>query len=66
MNERLKQLMLKAGYAAPEIAGRAHKLAILVARECIEIVAREANQYEAPTWAYEIVNDIDETFGVEP
>ena len=30
MNDRLKELMLKAGYAAPEIAGRANKFAELM------------------------------------
>ncbi len=34
MNERLKELMLEAGYAAPEIAGRANKLAELIVEEC--------------------------------
>ena len=37
MNERLKQLMLEAGYAAPELAGRAIKLSELIAMECISI-----------------------------
>lgn len=37
MNELIKQLMLKAGYAAPEIAGRANKLAELVAEECAKL-----------------------------
>ena len=41
------------------------EFAKLVAQECIDIVAREANTYEAPTWAFEICNDIRETFGVE-
>lgn len=41
------------------------EFAKLVAQECIDIVAREANTYEAPTWAYEICNDIADTFGVE-
>jgi len=36
MNERLKELMLEAGYAAPELAGRANKLAELIVRECAE------------------------------
>lgn len=40
-------------------------VAQLVAQECIQIVTREANTYEAPTWAFEICNDIAETFGVE-
>jgi hypothetical protein len=34
LNPRLKELMLEAGYAAPEIAGRAHKLAELLVKEC--------------------------------
>jgi hypothetical protein len=34
MNEKLRELMLEAGYAAPEIAGRATKLAELIVKEC--------------------------------
>lgn len=34
MNDRLKQLMLEAGYAAPELAGRANQLAELIIKEC--------------------------------
>ena len=37
----------------------------LVAQECINAVVREANAYSEPTWAYEICNDIRETFGIE-
>lgn len=37
MNEHIKELMLAAGYAAPELAGRAHKLAELIVRECAGI-----------------------------
>ena len=36
MNNRIKELMLEAGYAAPEIATRANKLAQLIIKECIE------------------------------
>lgn len=39
MNERLKELMILAGFAAPELAGRAQKLAELIVRECDTIVA---------------------------
>lgn len=35
MNECLKELMLEAGYVAPELASRAHKLAELIVQECI-------------------------------
>lgn len=37
MNEKLKELMLEAGYAAPEIALRAQKLAELIVKECVHI-----------------------------
>ena len=37
MNERMKELMLEAGYAAPEIAGRANKLAELIIKECASL-----------------------------
>ena len=39
MNERLRQLMLEAGYAAPEIAGRANKLTELILTEVIDILS---------------------------
>ena len=37
MNERLRQLMVQADYPAPEIAGRAQKLAELIVRECAHV-----------------------------
>ena len=37
MNERLRELMLEAGYAAPELAGRANKLAELIVKECAHV-----------------------------
>ena len=37
MNPIIKQLMLEAGYAAPDIATRATKLAYLVAEYCAGI-----------------------------
>ena len=36
MNERVKELMLEAGFAAPELAGRANLLAELIVKECAE------------------------------
>ncbi len=38
MNERLNELMIQAGYAAPEMEGRAHKLAQLIVEECVKAV----------------------------
>jgi hypothetical protein len=42
MNERIKELMLEAGYAAPELAERANKLVELIIRDVIQEV-EEAN-----------------------
>ncbi len=39
LNDRVKELMLEAGYAAPELAGRAHKLTELLIEECRNIVS---------------------------
>jgi len=70
MNERLKELMLEAGYAAPEIAGRAQVLAQLIVQECIRAVEsnrkepREGyNTYNMGT--FEAVDSIKQHFGVE-
>jgi len=38
MNDRIKELMLKAGFAAPELAGRANLLAELIARDICKII----------------------------
>ena len=35
-NTKIHELMLKAGYAAPELAGRANLLAELIVKECAE------------------------------
>jgi len=38
MNKRLRELMLKAGYASPELAGRAINLSELIVKECISLL----------------------------
>lgn len=40
MNERLHELMLEAGYAAPHLATRANKLAELIVQECATVVSK--------------------------
>ena len=37
MNQRIQELMLEAGYAAPELAVRVQKLAELIINECMEL-----------------------------
>jgi len=46
MNERIRELMLEAGYAAPEIAGRANKFAELIVQECMQVCINMGNEYE--------------------
>ena len=46
MNEQVKKLMLEAGYAAPELAGRANKLAELIVRECADVLVAEMNRLD--------------------
>jgi hypothetical protein len=69
MNERLKELMLEAGYAAPEMAGRANKLAELIVRECMAcstwVGKNNTNLVEPVHTAHAINQRIKEHFGVE-
>ena len=37
----------------------------LIVRECLTKIENEAAQYAEPVWAFELVNDIKEHFGVE-
>ncbi len=60
MNERLRELMVEAGYAAPELAGRANKLAELILRECAELCYERKLTPSAFTG-----DDLLEHFGVE-
>jgi hypothetical protein len=47
MNERIKELMVEAGYAAPELAGRGKKLAELIVKECISIIETDLDKNES-------------------
>ena len=44
MNPRIRELMIQAGYVAPELAGRAHHLAELLVKECVDV----ACNYDKP------------------
>ena len=62
MNSRLKQLMLEAGYAAPEIAGRAKKLTELIVKDC----ANMTDMYVAMKVEPKLLGGLMlETFGVK-
>ena len=63
MNERLKELMVEAGYAAPELAGRANKLAELIVKECAARVAH--NEHINWLTAANSAKDLKRHFGVK-
>lgn len=54
MNKRVKQLMLEAGYAAPELAGRANKLVELVVKEVLDQVEERAYYSGDRAWSDEL------------
>ena len=64
MNDNLKRLMSEAGFAAPELAGRANKLAELIVRECASIDFRHKVGLSSND-DFEISKVIKEHFGVE-
>ena len=66
MNERIKELMLKAGYAAPHIAPRAQLLVTLIIKECvIEIHAAEVGDLNSKAYYLDkVAEHIENYFGV--
>jgi len=71
MNERIKKLAEQAGFIDRGTNHTAYmnfdheKFAELIVKECLGIIEIEASSYAEPVWAYELVNDIKERFGVE-
>ena len=72
MNERIKELEKQCwSYRVDGVLvdGQLHfdteKFAELIVRECLNKIENEAAQYAEPVWAFELVNDIKEHFGVE-
>jgi hypothetical protein len=73
MNTRLQELSEQAEkYADDWFRGEPtwseafeSKFAELIVLECITKIENEAAQYSEPVWAFELVNDIREHFGVD-
>ncbi len=68
MNERIKELVEKSYiYDKQNDSSFFNKelFAELIVRECLGKIENEAAQYAEPVWAFELVNDIKEHFGVE-
>jgi len=69
MNNKYQDLARQAGLLVhnPELMPtKLQKFAELLIEECINKIENEAAQYAEPVWAFELVNDIREHFGVEP
>jgi len=73
MNERIRELARQAqkvvghtdgGYTEIKVLDQ-EKFAELIVKECLNKIENEAAQYAEPVWAFELVNDIKEHFGVE-
>ena len=65
MNEKLEELMLAAGYAAPELAGRAKKLAELIVKECADIAKHHVMNISTYADADFVDEQIKQHCGVE-
>ena len=67
MNERIKELATQArlltGWPVGEVEYQ--KFAELIVKKCLNMIENEASTYAEPVWAFELVNDIKEHFGVE-
>jgi len=67
MNARIKELMLQAGYAAPELAGRANKFAELIVQECANTIQKRymGDNNREDIEVQRCVEDLKKHFGVE-
>ena len=61
MNERIRELMKQADYPAPEIALRAQKLAELIVKETMQVVANNLPQ----NTYLDVADAVIEHFGVK-
>ena len=70
MNERIRELMIKADYPAPELALRAQALVELIVQECLDACSRanEIRHFVPPTQEQVVLScmrEIEQHFGVE-
>jgi hypothetical protein len=72
MNERIRELARQAGLIAPYGSDREglsdfdyREFAELIVRDIIKKIENEASTYAEPVWAFELVNDIKDAYGIE-
>ena len=63
LDELVPETWVALGY--DKIKEIQNRTAELIVRECLTKIENEAAQYAEPVWAFELVNDIKEHFGVE-
>ena len=72
MNERILELAEQSGsthklnlgvyqFYKPELK----QFAESIVQDCLSMIENEAQQYSQPTWAFELVNNIKDRFGIE-
>ncbi len=72
MNYLIKQLAEQAGATHKQNLGvyqfysaELEQFAHSIVEECVRMIENEASQYDQPTWAVELVNDISARFNVD-
>jgi hypothetical protein len=66
MNKRLQELMIQAGYAAPELASRANHLVELIMKDVLDIVEPKHDSRTEVFRAYkDLYNQIKEHFEID-
>ena len=71
MNERIKELILEAGFPkfdkmyVVSDGEELEKFAELIVERCLSMIENEAAQYAEPVWEVELLNDIRDHFGIE-
>lgn len=72
MNKQIRELARQAGmivdkangFDKTQLTASEIRFAELIVKKCIKMVENEAAQYAEPVWAFELVNDMHEHFGV--
>lgn len=65
MNERIRELLIEAGYAAPALAGRANKLAEIIVQECLLAISKTSVTDEEIPVMVKCHNQVAEYFGIK-
>jgi hypothetical protein len=68
VNDLYQQARLDAGHEKgfeATVQDVYQRFAQLIVRECLSKIENEADQYAEPVWAFELVNDIKDHFGVD-